>query len=41
MKKTIYRAMAWVTLILGVLLVIMPITPGIPLLILSGYLFSV
>ena len=40
MKNTIFRVIAWVTLILGILLIIMPVTPGIPLLIFSAYLFA-
>ncbi|MDX2506948.1 MAG: hypothetical protein QNL62_21080 [Gammaproteobacteria bacterium] len=40
MKKIIYRVLAWMTLTLGVIFIIMPIIPGFPLLVLSASLFS-
>jgi len=40
MKKTIYSLLAWATLILGVIFIIMPIIPGLPLVVLSASLFA-
>ncbi len=40
MKKTIYRILAWATLSLGVIFIIMPLIPGLPLLVLSASLFA-
>ncbi len=40
MKKTIYRVLAWATLALGVIFIIMPLIPGFPLLVLSASLFA-
>ena len=40
MKEAFYRVSAWVTLIVGVVFFVIPIVPGIPLLFLSWYLFS-
>ena len=40
MKKLIYRVLAWATLVLGVIFIIMPIIPGFPLLVLSASLFA-
>ena len=41
MKKQIYKAMGWVSLVVGVVLFIIPGLPGIPFLLLSSYLFSI
>lgn len=41
MKKLFFRILGWVTLVLGVLFVILPVVPGAPLLILSASLFAV
>jgi len=40
MKETFYRVSAWVSLIVGVVFFVIPVVPGIPLLFLSAYLFS-
>lgn len=40
MKKTLYRVLAWATFGLGVLFIIMPIIPGLPLIFLSASLFG-
>ena len=40
MKKTIFRVLAWATFALGVIFVILPIIPGLPLLVLSASLFA-
>lgn len=40
MKKTIYRVLAWATFALGVFFIIMPIIPGLPLLVLSASIFA-
>lgn len=40
MKKAIYRVLAWATLVLGVVFIILPIIPGLPVLFLSASLFG-
>jgi uncharacterized membrane protein YbaN (DUF454 family) len=40
MKKTFYRMAGWVMLLVGAIFVIFPVIPGIPVLLLSAYLFS-
>jgi len=40
MKKTFYTMIAWVILVVGLLFIISPIIPGIPLLALSAFLFT-
>jgi|GEM_PF-5150921 len=40
MKEKFYRTIAWLALFVGVLFIIMPILPGIPLLIFSAFLFT-
>lgn len=40
MKKITYRVLAWATLVLGILFIILPVIPGLPLLVLSKSLFG-